>query len=156
MPAPVPGPDSDILAAFRFSVTFMIAGAAPNPVDVRFQRVSGLSAEIGTTTVREGGQNLYSHRLPDSVEYNNLVLERGMVLASPLNLQNQLTFAAFEFKPSNVIVTLLGEDAEPLSAWLFLRAYPTKWATSDLDASSSDVLIDTLELAYSQMLRLSV
>jgi oligopeptide/dipeptide ABC transporter ATP-binding protein len=34
MPAPIPGPDSDILAAFRFSVVFMVGGAVPNPLDI--------------------------------------------------------------------------------------------------------------------------
>jgi phage tail-like protein len=156
MPAPVPGPDTDILAAFRFSVVFMISGAVPNPIDIRFQRVSGLSAEITTTTLVEGGQNLYAHRLPERVDYGNLVLERGLVLASPLNLQNNQSFSLFEFKPSNVLVTLHGEDGEPLSAWLFLKAYPVSWSTTDLDASKKEVLIDSLELAYSQMQRMSV
>jgi len=156
MPAPVPGPDTDILAAFRFSVVFLVGGAVPNPVDIRFQRVSGLSAEISTTTFSEGGQNLYSHRLPESVSYGNLVLERGFVLASPLNAQNQISFSLFEFKPSNVIVTLHGEEGEPLSAWLFFKAYPVNWSTSDLDASKKEVLIDSMELAYSRMQRLSI
>jgi phage tail-like protein len=156
MPAPVPGPDTDILAAFRFSVVFMIGGAVPNPIDIRFQRVSGLSAEITTTTLVEGGQNLYAHRLPERADYGNLVLERGLVLASPLNLQNNLSFSLFEFKPSSVLVTLHGEEGEPLSAWLFLKAYPVSWSTSDLDATKKEVLIDSLELAYSRMQRLSV
>ena len=57
----------------------------------------------------------------------------------------------FKFAPSNVLVTLLSESKMPLAAWLFLKAYPVKWATGDLDASKPDVLIDTLELAYTQM-----
>ncbi len=156
MPAPVPGPETDILAAFRFSVVFMVGGAVPNPIDIRFQRVSGLSTEISTTTFVEGGQNLYAHRLPERADYGNLVLERGFVLASPLDLQNNLCFSLFKFKPSNVLVTLHGEESEPLSAWLFLKAYPVSWSTSDLDAGKTEILIDTLELAYSRMQRLSL
>jgi len=46
---------------------------------------------------------------------------------------------------------LFSETAVPLSAWLFIKAYPVRWATADLDANSDKVLIDTLELAYARM-----
>ena len=51
----------DIVLGFRFRVLFLIGGAIPNPLDIRFQKVSGLSAEVTTTTLEEGGQNLYTH-----------------------------------------------------------------------------------------------
>ena len=65
---------------FRFAVFFFAGGAVPNPIDIRFQRVSGLSASIDTTTIIEGGQTLYTHRLPTRVGYATLVLERGRVV----------------------------------------------------------------------------
>lgn len=142
---------NDLVLGFRFSVLFLAGGAVPNPLDVRFQKVSGLAAEITTTSVTEGGQNLYTHRLPDRVSYNNLVLERGMVVGSPLNLEFNAAMSLFKFAPSNVLVTLLSESKTPLAAWLFMKAYPVKWATADLDANQAGVLIDTLELAYTRM-----
>jgi phage tail-like protein len=57
----------------------------------------------------------------------------------------------FKFLPSNVMVTLLDGDAVPLAAWLFLKAFPVRWATADLGASDDKVLIDTLELCYASM-----
>ena len=107
---------------FRFAVFFFAGGAVPNPIDIRFQRVSGLSATIDTTTVVEGGQNLYTHRLPTRVGYANLVLERGFVVGSPLNLEFNAAMSLFKFAPSNVIVTLLNERHLPLAAWLFIKA----------------------------------
>jgi phage tail-like protein len=136
---------------YRFSVLFLAGGVAPNPLDIRFQNVRGLSATVETTPLKEGGQNLYTHKLPERVSYENLVLERGFVIGSPLNLEFDDAMSLFKFAPSNVLVTLLGESKVPLAAWLFLKAYPVKWATGDLDASKTDVLIDTLELAYTQM-----
>jgi phage tail-like protein len=141
---------------FRFAVFFLAGGAVPNPIDVRFQRVSGLSAAIDTTTVVEGGQNLYSHRLPTRVSYTNLVLERGFVVGSPLNLELNAAMSLFKFAPSNVIVTLLNERLLPLAAWLFIKAYPVRWATADLDANDEHLLIDTLELAYTRMQALRI
>jgi phage tail-like protein len=141
----------DIVLGFRFSVLFIAAGVIPNPLDIRFQKVSGLSAEVTTTTVEEGGQNLYIHRLPKGITYNNLVLERGFVVGSPLNIEFNAAISLFKFAPSNVLVTLLSETKIPLAAWLFIKAYPVKWTTSDLNAGETTVLVDTLELAYTRM-----
>lgn len=141
---------------FRFGVFFFAAGVVPNPLDIRFQRVSGLSGEVTLTTYAEGGENLYTHRLPDRVSYGNLVLERGMTVGSPLNLELTAALSAFKFAPSNVIVTLFDEEMAPVSGWLFIRAYPVKWSTSDLDANSTEVVIDTMELSYSRMQTLRI
>lgn len=135
----------------RFAVVIFALGVVPNPIDLRFQRVSGLSASISTVTVREGGQQLYTHRLPDMVSYENLVLERGFMVGSPLNIEFNVAFSLMKFAPSNVMITLLDEDAVPIAGWMFVQAFPVRWATADLDASRDEVLIDSLELAYTRM-----
>lgn len=144
------------IVGMRFGVFFFAAGVIPNPLDIRFSKVSGLSTEIETETLIEGGQNLYGHRLPKGVRYGNLVLERGMVVGSPLNLEFNATMSLFKFATSNVLVTLLAENKLPLAAWLFMKAYPVKWSTSNLDAAEPGVVIDTLELAYTRMQTLRV
>ena len=139
------------LLGFRFLVTFLAAGIIPNPLDIRFQKVRGLKATVRTKTVPEGGQNLYVQKLPEGVEYENLVLERGMVVGSPINIEFNVAMSLFKFSPSNVLVFLLNADKIPVAGWTFFNAYPVSWATSDLDAQQKAVVIDTLELAYSRM-----
>jgi phage tail-like protein len=146
----------DLILSSRFAVIFFVGGIVPNPIDLRFQRVSGLSATIDTATVNEGGQNLYAHRLPRRIGYRNLVLERGFVVGSPLNLEFNAAMTLFKFAPSNVMVTLLGGSAAPLAAWMFLKAFPVRWETADLNAGEDKVLIDTLELCYGRMQALRV
>ncbi len=146
----------DLALGSRFAVFFFAGGVVPNPIDIRFQRASGLSAAIETSSLVEGGQNLYTHRLPKRVGYGNLVLERGFVAASPLNLEFNAAMTLFKFAPSNVIVTLLKDDKTPLGAWLFLKAFPVRWATADLSATEDKVLVDTLELAYANMQSMAV
>jgi phage tail-like protein len=141
---------SEPIIGMRFGVLFFAGGVIPNPLDIRFRKVSGLSAEVETESVSEGGQNLYTQKLPKAVRYNNLVLERGMVIGSPLNLEFNAAMSLFKFATSNVLVTLLGESRAPLAAWLFMKAYPVKWSTSDLTAEPA-LVIDTLELAYTRM-----
>lgn len=134
----------------RFGVFFFAGGVIPNPIDIRFQKVSGLSAEVNTTEINEGGQNLYAHRIPVKINYNNLVLERGMVIGSPLNIEFNVALSLFKFAPSNVMVTLFNDKSVPLAGWFFTKAYPVKWSVSDFDADANAVVIDTMELAYTR------
>src|ERR1044071_4797929 len=136
----------DLILGSRFTAMFFAGGTVPNPIDLRFQRVSGLSATIETTTVHEGGQNLYAHRLPRRVDYRNLVLERGFVVKSKLNVEFDAAMTGFRFAPSNVMITLLDSGGAPLAAWMFVKAFPVRWETADLSAREDQVLIDTLEL----------
>lgn len=158
MPPSVPQLTStpDLLLGFRFGVYFFALGKDPNELDIRFQKVSGLSASVKLTPLAEGGQNLYTQQLPAGIEYGRLVLERGRVLKSPLNVEIEDVLSLYKFATSNVIVTLFDETAKPLSAWLFAKAFPVKWATSNLDATQKNLLIDTIELAYSRMQLLKV
>ena len=141
---------------FYFQVSFFIGGIVPNPLDIRFQKVSGITATVETEPITEGGENLFTHRLPKGVKYDNLVLERGMVIGSPLNIEFNTVMTLFKFAPSNVLVSLLDKQSLPISNWLFLKAYPVKWSVSDLDANSNAVVIDTMELAYTRFQSLRI
>ncbi len=136
---------------FRFGVFFFAGGAGPNPLDFRFSKVSGIGASVATRTLNEGGQNLYSRKLPERVQYENLVLERGLAVGSSLVVEFNAAMSLFKFSPSNVLVTLFDEAGIPISAWLFVNAYPVKWNISSLDADSNTVVVETMELAYQRM-----
>lgn len=145
--------DKEPTLSHRFGVFFLTGGVLPNPIDLRFQRVSGISTEVQLETINEGGENLHSHRMPSKVSYNNLVLERGYiasVIPSPLNLEFKTAFSYFKFHPSDVLVTMFNEGGVPIGGWLFMKAYPVKWSVSDLDAQSNSVAVDTMELAYTR------
>lgn len=137
-------------AGYHFLVVFLAAGVLPNPLDIRFQKVSGISVEIETTEIREGGENIFVHRLPMQAKYNNLVLERGMVVGSPLNVEFNAAMTLFQFVPGNVLVVVLNKDSVPVAGWNFQRAYPVKWSVSDLDATQNGIVVDTMELAYTR------
>ncbi len=142
---------ADPILGMRFAVLFLAGGAVPNPIDLRFRRVSGLAIDVETETLPQGGCNTYQQQLPKGVRHGNLVLERGMVIGSPLNLEFNASLSTFKFLTSNVLITLLSADSLPLAAWLFMKAWPVKWATSDLNAGEPGLVIDTMELAYTRM-----
>lgn len=135
--------------SFHFLVSFIEAGVLPNPIDIRFQTVSGLSSEIEIEEIQEGGLNIYKPRIPTRVIHENLILERGMVIGSPLTIQFSAAMNQFKLVPtSTVLIMLLNQDNIPLSCWSFYLAYPVKWTISDLDANENSVVIETMELAY--------
>ena len=67
----------DIPVVFHFKVEFdalETSGSSSDDEDIRFQEVGGLTAEVSTEELREGGLNEYAHRIPTGAKYGNLVL----------------------------------------------------------------------------------
>jgi phage tail-like protein len=156
---PDAGITDDLVLGHRFGVFFLggAGGLLPaNPLDFRFQRVSGLASTVSTTAYEEGGQNFFRHTLPERVTHEPLVLERGVVVGSLLDVELSVTLNAFRFDPVNVLVTVFDEQKRPLVGWMFNKAYPISWSTSDLDAGQREVAIDRLELAYTRMSRVGL
>ncbi|MFW5663405.1 MAG: phage tail protein [bacterium] len=132
---------------FHFKVVF--SGIGDNDIDSRFQSVSGLSMEMETETVTEGGENRYQHVLPLRLQSPTLVLKRGLVKDSKLLTQwcND-AFLSLNIKPVDMTVSLLNEEHEPLMTWNIKHAWPRKWSHSDLDAEQNALAIETFELQY--------
>ena len=65
---------------FHFKVE--VLGLPPNDNDVRFTEVSGLSVEMGTEEVAEGGENRFVQKYPVRAKYPELVLKRGLLVNS--------------------------------------------------------------------------
>src|SRR5579863_7692652 len=50
--------------------------------DTSFAEADGLEAELGVLEIKEGGENRFSHRLPDRATHGKLTLKRGVMIAS--------------------------------------------------------------------------
>ena len=142
---------------FYFMVTILIGGFVPNPIDIRFQKVSGMTSTIETTEIREGGENIFCHKVPNRITYPPLVLERGMVVSlSPLTIELNAVMSTMMFQPGNILVSLLNAEDHPTAAWFFYDTYPVKWSVSDLDANSNSVMIETMEITYSKLVNVRI
>jgi phage tail-like protein len=131
---------------FHFRVDFLDAGGNGN--DVRFTEVGGLSVEVGSEEVAEGGENRFIQRYPTRAKYPDLVLKRGLLVDSGVIgwIRQCIEDLAIELK--NIDVKLLNENHEPLITWHVVKAYPTKWTVSDFNANTNGVVVETLQLAY--------
>lgn len=132
---------------FHFRVVF--SGFGDGDVDSRFQSVSGLTMELETESLKEGGENRYEHVLPKRARYPALVLKRGLVKDSKLLTQwcND-AFQSLIIKPVDITISLLNENHEPLMTWNVKHAWPVKWNLSELNAEQSNLAIETFELQY--------
>ena len=140
-------------AGFHFVVEFTGVNGIKRE-DVGFQEVSGIEAEIGVQELKEGGENRFAHRLPQAAQYKNLVLKRGMLTDSGLIQWFRDAVESFRFSPVTVKVSLLNEQSEPLCSWNFIKAYPVKWVVSPFDSSKNELVVETIELAYTYYTRL--
>ena len=77
-----------------------------------------------------GPSVLYAQRLPKKIEHDNLVLERGLAVGSPLTLEFNAAMSLFKFKPSNVLVTLLDHTRIPIAGWRPARTRSATAATA--------------------------
>lgn len=116
--------------------------------DVRFTEVGGLSLEVATEEVPEGGENRFVQRYPLRAKYPDLVLKRGLLKSSAIFDWARDCIENLAISPKPVVVTLLDESHQPLVAWHVAGAWPVKWAVSDLNAAASAVVVESLQLAY--------
>jgi len=131
---------------FHFRVE--VLGLPPNDNDLRFTEVSGLSLELGTEEVAEGGENRFIQKYPTRTKYPELVLKRGLLLNSQVLGWIRQCMEDYRIEPRNIDVKLLNEQHEPLLTWHVVGAYPTKWSVSDLNSTNNAVVIETLQLFY--------
>jgi phage tail-like protein len=130
----------DPLRAFRFLLEIDAIASGG------FARVKGLTRELKHESYREGGVNDYEHKLITQVTYPVLVLERGLALDDLWNWAQDAADGIVTRK--TIRIRLQDEANERAWAWQIAWAIPVKWTASDLDAQTSPVVMESLELAH--------
>lgn len=143
--------------AFHFRVDFLMF---PSINGYSFKEVSGIEAKMEVTTILEGGENMYEHRVPGRTTFDNLVLKRGFVdnMASPLVAWIMSSMNSGFLLPivtQNIFISLLGDNGSPIAAWSFSDCYPVRWAVGEMDSENTDaVLMEEIEFCYSSWTRI--
>lgn len=120
-----------------------------------FSEVSGFDASIDIIEYREGDMVAETPmKIPGLKKYGNITLKQG--LTDSMVLYNWIVTGingAIERK--TLTITLLNEQQEAAASWQIINAWPTKYTAPDFNASSSEVAIETLEIAHEGMTRVS-
>jgi phage tail-like protein len=112
-----------------------------------FQQVSGFDSTIDVIDHREGGQNTTLRKLPGMTKYSNISLKWGITDDKELyNWHRQAVLGQLQRKNGSIVQ--LDRAGQEVARWNFIRAWPTKYDGPDFNAETSDVAIETLELAH--------
>ena len=125
------------------------AAAALNIV-AGFNECSGLESTLEIEEYQEGGVNDRVHKFPSRFTFTNLSLKQGITL-NPILRRWQLDLLQGKTQRRDGLIILQNEQRLPLLAWKFERGLPVKWTGPTLNASQSDVSIETLEIAYEKL-----
>ncbi len=125
---------------FRVEIDGIVVGS--------FTEVSGLDSETDVIEYRTGDMRMNSSvKLPGLTKYPNIVLKRGMT--KDLSLwQWRKAVVNGQTDRRNGVIILMDESRADVLRWQFRNGWPAKWEGPDLDASSSEVAIETLEIAH--------
>jgi len=113
-----------------------------------FAEVSGLDSETEVIEYRTGDSKVSSSlKLPGLTKYPNIVLKRG--LTRDLSLwQWRKTVVDGKADRRNGAIVLLDQDRSPALRWIFRNGWPCKWEGPALNAKTSEIAIETLEIAH--------
>jgi phage tail-like protein len=145
------------LPAFRYGILLKesgnlldvdaLVGAALLVAGGGFTECSGLEVTLETLDYPEGGRNGFVHRLPTRSKPSDIVLKRGLLVASDLwAWVRRVADGVYERRDGAIIQ--LGYSGLPLQTWLFRRGLPLKWTGPTLNASQNGVATESLTIAH--------
>ena len=138
----------DPYPAFNFLVEIPSLGIDGGSVQAGFSEVSGLEIEQEMIAYRNGNERLASPRLiPGLVKYAPLVLKRGVTGSTALWEWMQRCVAG-DCERASGQIKLLNEQRDVVMAWRFRDAVPRRLTGPVLDANSSGLAIEALELVH--------
>ena len=119
-----------------------------------FSEVTGFDASIDVMEYREGDMVQTPMKMPGLKKYGNITLRKG--LADTTVLYDWIT-AGIEgaVERKTLTITLLDQTESPVASWQIINAWPVKYTGPDFNATSSEVAIETLEVAHEGMTRVS-
>ena len=164
-PPPPPPPDSSDSSPQPGSRSSAVGDSAllPDPVgELRFQvtidgvvvgefaECTGLSMEYDIFEYQEGGQLGFVHKFRGGLKYPNLVLKRGVTYEAALLdwFLDRTSDSTARENLGNVNLSLLGDDGQQVRSWSFYGAFPVKWSGPSFSAKSTNIAMETLEIAH--------
>ena len=135
-----PSPRNDPYAGFNIRIE--IDGV---PV-AAFTECSGLASETTVVEYREGG-SARVRKLPGITKYPPITLKRGLTADRSLwEWRKAIVNGTADRRDGHVV--LLDAARNEVARWSFHDAWPSKWIGPVLNAQSSEVAIETLELVH--------
>jgi phage tail-like protein len=118
-----------------------------------FSEVSGLQLETEVFDYAEGGMNDVLHKLPVRTKQTNVQFKGGMAGRTLWDWHDNVVSG--KVTRWDVIVLLYDPTGKsPVAQWNLRRVYPVKWIGPSLNATQSQVAVETLELVHEGLKRM--
>lgn len=114
-----------------------------------FMEVTGLSSEVDVVEYREGGDDSV-RKLPGLKKFGNVTLKRGITDSAEL-FNWYRTVLNGQAERRNCSIVLLDDARTPVVRWNLSNAFPRKYEGPRLNAKSSEVAIESIELCYENL-----
>lgn len=119
-----------------------------------FSEVTGFDASIDVIEYREGDMTQTPLKIPGLKKYGNITLKQGLV--DSMVLYEWMTAGLEGYvERKTLTITLLDIAGSPAASWQIINAWPVKYTAPDFNATSSEVAIESLEIAHEGMTRVS-
>ena len=119
-----------------------------------FSEVTGFDASIDVMEYREGDMVQTPYKIPGLKKYGNITLKKGLT-DSLVMYEWLITGVDGPVDRKTITITSLDESEQPVASWQVLNAWPVKYTAPDFNATSSEVAIETVEIAHEGMTRVS-
>ena len=135
------------LPQFYFTVDF---GAALT--NIPFQEVSGLETETQIIEYRASNSPLFSTiKVPGLAKFANITLKNGIFVKDNRFFNWLNTIQMNMVQRTTVTIKLLDEVGKPTMTWTLNNAWPTKITGTDMKSDGNEVAVETIEIAYEEM-----
>jgi phage tail-like protein len=116
-----------------------------------FSEVSGLTTDTNVMEYREGSDNNHgvntTRQLVGLAKFNRIVLKWGATQDRSL-WEWRLSVLQGQTQRQSGSISLLDEGRNKVMSWSFHDGWPVKWEGPALSAKTSEVAIQTLEIAH--------
>ncbi len=147
------------LTKMNFLVTVsQIAGTAA------FSEVTGVESSVDVIDFRQGNSgSLAPVKIPGLVKHGNVTLRMGYILESPFKtwIQECVSETRGQMPRYDVTIELIDINpgapnttktaVEGTRTWTLTNAWVAKYNAPDLDAKTSEVAIESVEIAYEEL-----
>ena len=112
-----------------------------------FSECSGLASETDVIEYRSGSEGGSARKLPGRHRFSDIVLKRGITKARQLwDWYKAVLDGAVQRKAGSIV--LLDDAGQEVLRWNFRRGWPRKYEGPTLNAKTSEVAIETLEITH--------
>jgi len=118
-----------------------------------WSKIEGLGFSYDVKEYREGGVNGYMHKIVGPLKYDNVRLSRPVDSDSML-LYIWLSANLLKVVPQTMEIMVMNSEGKEVTTWNLSGVVPVKWQGPSLDIFGNQIAMETLEVAYSEMMGL--